>query len=231
VVLGPGAAAVRRDVGAMAWAVFEELAGRAERSVDGWSCAASIRDLAQGVGVNKDTAGGALVALESAGLVRREVVAGVSSSVPARYRLVVPVGVELSCPDEGDTARRPGNGDTARRPGNGDTARRPGNGDTARRPGNGDTDPGRVSSQFCPGSSDTGATRRGTEAGAPAAASDHSAAPGVLDPAGASGPHRTPRPTACLAETGGQGSLFDPPARPGAGHEPLRVRDHREGHW
>ncbi len=113
-VLGPGAAAVRRNLGAMAWAVFEELAGRAEASEHGWFCVVSVRELAQGVGVNKDTAGRALVALESAGLLRREVAVGASSSVPARYRLVVPVGVELSCPGNGDTARRPGNGDTAR---------------------------------------------------------------------------------------------------------------------
>jgi len=203
VVLGPGAAAVRRNLGAMAWAVFEELAGRAEASEHGWLCVISVRELAQGVGVNKDTVGRALVALESAGLLRREVVVGASSSVPAGYRLVVPVGVELSCPGNGDTARRPGNGDTARRPGNGDTARRPGNGDTARRPGNGDTARSRLSSPSCAAASGTDAYP------GPASLADCPTEALQLDQRSPVGTRHSRRAASRLTDPGGQGSLFD----------------------
>lgn len=197
----------------MAWVTFETLAGVAEADQDGWFCVASVRSLAEGLGVNKDTAARAIGALTSAGFIERQVLTGVSSASPTRYRLVVPAGVSLDCPDDGDTARRPTNEDAARLLAHVETDRCPGNLDTTERPGVGDKCRDGVSLPACPPMSDTAAGRNALEPVAPAAGSD----PDPVGPITVDGSdqRRTRRPRAS-ADVGGQGALFDDASLPGS---------------
>lgn len=68
-VVGPGAAAVRRAVGTTAWVALESLAAQSVVDSDGWCGSASVRQLAEEMGVSKNSAHRALRRLTAAGLV------------------------------------------------------------------------------------------------------------------------------------------------------------------
>lgn len=68
-VVGQGAADVRRLVGAVAWAALEVLAEGAQPRGDSDSTPASVRSVAAQLGVAKNTAHRALTVLRAAGLV------------------------------------------------------------------------------------------------------------------------------------------------------------------
>lgn len=68
-VVGDGAAAVRRDVGATAWAALEVLASQADRRGDRLVVASSVRGVADALGLAKNTAHRAVRRLVEAGLV------------------------------------------------------------------------------------------------------------------------------------------------------------------
>ena len=68
-VVGEGAAAVRLDVGATAWAALEVLASQADRRGDHLVVAASVRGVADALGLAKNTAHRAVRRLVEAGLV------------------------------------------------------------------------------------------------------------------------------------------------------------------
>lgn len=87
--LAPGAqrAALRRQVGPSAWCALECLV---ERSADGVTSAASVRAIADDLGVAKNTAHRAIAALLRAGLV--EIEQGRDDDgrfLPGRYRLLL----------------------------------------------------------------------------------------------------------------------------------------------
>jgi len=70
IVIGPAAAAVRRAVGPVAWCALEYLAASPCRGHDDRdTVAASVRSVATGLGVSKNTANRALSVLRAAGLV------------------------------------------------------------------------------------------------------------------------------------------------------------------
>ncbi len=91
----------RRDLGASAWAVFEELLLVSTGPVDRCEAMVSVRSLATCTGLAKDTVARALRRLRGAGLieVHQSRTAGVFST--GCYRLHLPVGVSVedrSCP-------------------------------------------------------------------------------------------------------------------------------------
>jgi hypothetical protein len=96
--------ALRRQLGAVAWAVLEDLALVAHRGPTDWAAAVGVREVAKGIGINKDTAARAVGTLRAAGLValtRVESPNGVSRS---GYRLNLPEGIALSsCPAHPDS--------------------------------------------------------------------------------------------------------------------------------
>lgn len=131
-VLAPGCAA-RGRVGPVPWVVFEALALAAERDDAGWIAALGVRDLAAGLGMNKDTAARAVTALTAAGLVTRERLADMAGGRRSGYRLCLPAGTELcpappdgvTCPPSPDTAACPTDTDTDSCPGQRDSDRCP----------------------------------------------------------------------------------------------------------
>jgi hypothetical protein len=68
-VVGEGAAAVQREVGATAWAALEVLASQADRRGNHLVVAASVRGVADALGLAKNTAHRAVRRLVEAGLV------------------------------------------------------------------------------------------------------------------------------------------------------------------
>jgi len=92
VVIGPAAADVRRAVGPVAWCALEYLAASPPFGYgDQDTVAASVRSLAVGLGVSKNTAHRALAVLRAAGLVQPvQSRCGTGRFDAGCYRLAVP---------------------------------------------------------------------------------------------------------------------------------------------
>jgi len=95
VVVSGASRAWRRRLGAVAWAALEDLALAARRDHAGWVAPVGVRDVAAGIGINKDTAARAVAALGAAGLVTLTRVAGRDGVLRSGYRLHLPDGIEL----------------------------------------------------------------------------------------------------------------------------------------
>jgi hypothetical protein len=114
----------RRELGALAWAVLEELAICAHLDGQGWVAPTGVRDVAVAIGVTKDTAARAVAALGAAGLLTRQRVQGPDGRQRSGYRLNLPEGIELrDRPTDQDTptirseiSHRPDNQDSRKRP-------------------------------------------------------------------------------------------------------------------
>jgi DNA-binding transcriptional ArsR family regulator len=93
ILVGAAAAEVRRATGPVAWCALEHLAASPRRG-DKDTVAASVRSLASGLRVSKNTANRALSVLRAAGLVEPVQTRSVTGRFEAgRYRLVVPPSV------------------------------------------------------------------------------------------------------------------------------------------
>ena len=91
-VIGPGAAGLRRRLGPVGWFVLEELAGLAGAS---GVAVTSVRALAATVSLDKDTVARALRRLQDEGVVTRvEQANGAGCFGPVGYRLVPVPGLE-----------------------------------------------------------------------------------------------------------------------------------------
>ena len=91
IVVGPAAAAVRRAVGPVAWCALEYLAASPRGGHDDRdTVAASVRSLATGLGVSKNTVNRAVSVLRAAGLVEPvQTRSDTGRFAAGRYRLVV----------------------------------------------------------------------------------------------------------------------------------------------
>ena len=121
-VLSAGSRAVRRSLGAVSWALLEELALGAEPDGDGVVVATTnVRGLAAGVGLNKDTVARGLTRLIAAGIVVRRPQRFGAGFGPAVYELRLPEGLSVAVrPTSSDTRatarserRRPAGGGAA----------------------------------------------------------------------------------------------------------------------
>ena len=97
-VISADAGGLRRALGPMAWVVFEEVLHASQPADTGStsSCALSVRDVAQRVGLDKDTVARAVQRLVAAGLVARSqdrTTAGTFARTT--YLVSIPVGVRL----------------------------------------------------------------------------------------------------------------------------------------
>ena len=153
-VLAPGCAA-RGRLGPVAWVVFEALALAAERDDAGWIAPLGVRDLAAGLGMNKDTAARAVTALIAAGLVARERLGDTGGGRRSGYRLRLPAGTEL-CPAPPDGVMCPPSPDTAACPTETDTDSCPGQKDSDEFPAEPDMQwgPNTSDAELCPGAPD-----------------------------------------------------------------------------
>lgn len=91
VVVRPAAGHLRRVLGATSWVLLEELLARSIGNAGLSVTTASIRSLAESLGVAKDTVGRAVTVLRSVGVltvVQHRTVAGVFGSTT--YRITVP---------------------------------------------------------------------------------------------------------------------------------------------
>ena len=100
VVLGPMADETRRSLGPLAWAALEAIVTDA-RTVDGVQVAnTTVRDMAARLGVAKNTAHRALLALRRSGLVEPLQSRSASGKFGAgAYRVAVPSSVLLFVPE------------------------------------------------------------------------------------------------------------------------------------
>jgi DNA-binding IclR family transcriptional regulator len=86
-VAGPRAAVLRRELGPLAWCALEFLV---EQSSDGVTTEASVRTVAAALGVARNTAHRAIVALTRAGLIEGIQNRGTDGRFrPGRYRLLL----------------------------------------------------------------------------------------------------------------------------------------------
>ncbi len=123
-VVGDGAATIRREVGATSWAALEELAARdSDSSLDGL-VSASVRDIADALGVSKNAAHRAIRRLVDAGLVAPIQQRSTDGRFLAgTYRLPVPTGVlHPVCDEPYGIARAIRRTSTTRRHHTGDSA-------------------------------------------------------------------------------------------------------------
>lgn len=98
----------RRRLGALPWAVLEELAHQAEPSADRWITAIGVRDLGTALGVTKDTAARALTTLRSARLITPARAQTSNGRSRPGYQLHLPDGITIRCgPDNHDSSRLP----------------------------------------------------------------------------------------------------------------------------
>ena len=92
IVVGPSAHELRRYVGAMSWAVLEEMMQAAAGPADRLVAEVSIRSLAASLGASKDTITRAVRRLRDLGVVEVDQARSESGSFRAgSYRLCVPV--------------------------------------------------------------------------------------------------------------------------------------------
>ncbi len=99
-VIGAGAAGVRRALGPTSWVVLEELLLASEPADDGpastRSCALSVRDLARRLGLDKDTVARAVQRLIDAGHVARSQTRTTAGTFArTTYRIDLPDGLHL----------------------------------------------------------------------------------------------------------------------------------------
>jgi DNA-binding transcriptional MocR family regulator len=86
-VTGPRAAVLRRELGPLAWCALEFLV---EQSSDGVTTEESVRTVAEALGVAKNTAHRAVVALTRAGLIEGIQDRGTNGRFrPGRYRILL----------------------------------------------------------------------------------------------------------------------------------------------
>jgi DNA-binding IclR family transcriptional regulator len=99
-ILGHGTTIHRRQLGPFAWAVLEEMALSASRGADGLPSPLGARQLAERLGINKDTAAKAIGRLVAAGLVERDEprAAGSGRFRAGGYLLRLPAGMAASAP-------------------------------------------------------------------------------------------------------------------------------------
>lgn len=93
VIVGPGASEVRREIGAVAWVVLEQLCATAvhDPDLEDLVVATSTRALAGSLGFSKDTAARALHVLREAGLVCAMPVRGAGGRFDSpRYLITTP---------------------------------------------------------------------------------------------------------------------------------------------
>jgi hypothetical protein len=103
ILLDTASRAWRRRVGALAWAVLEELALAAHSTSEGWVAPIGVRDLAARIGITKDTAARAVATLRSEGLVTLDRVQRPDGHSRSGYRIGLPPGIELRIrPDDHD---------------------------------------------------------------------------------------------------------------------------------
>ncbi len=112
IVVGPKGHELRRYVGAMSWAVLEEMMQAATGPTDRLVAEVSIRSLAASLGVSKDTITRAVRRLRDLGVVEAEQARSESGSFRAgSYRLSVPVAClalePAALPTEAAPAVRP----------------------------------------------------------------------------------------------------------------------------
>ncbi len=112
IVVGPNAHELRRYVGAMSWAVLEEMMQAATGPTDRLVAEVSIRSLAASIGASKDTVTRAVRRLRDLGVVEAEQPRSESGSFrTGSYRLSVPgacLALETgSLPTEVAPAARP----------------------------------------------------------------------------------------------------------------------------
>ena len=112
IVVGPKAHELRRYVGAMSWAVLEEMMQAATGPTDRLVAEVSIRSLAASIGASKDTITRAVRRLRDLGVVEAEQARSESGNFRAgSYRLSVPAACLAlapgSLPPEAASAVRP----------------------------------------------------------------------------------------------------------------------------
>lgn len=106
-VAHPESATLRRRLRPLAWAALEHLALQAHHSDQGWVAAVGARDIAEGIGVTKDTAARAVSILVAAGLVTRDWVDAPAGRRRSGYRLHLPPALALiDCPKDLDNLNR-----------------------------------------------------------------------------------------------------------------------------
>ena len=98
-VIAAASRASRRELGAQAWCVLEELVLGAENDGEGLVAAVGVREIAGRLGITKDTAARAMSALAGVGIVVRDRVEVADGRARSGYRLVPPNGMLLArCP-------------------------------------------------------------------------------------------------------------------------------------
>lgn len=108
VVRGHGATILRRQLGATAWAVLEELVTRSHGPSVACAAAATVRSLSGDLGVSKDTVARALGRLRDAGIVTAEQSrASTGMFTSGSYRIVVPSCIAFSEPAPAVAEPRP----------------------------------------------------------------------------------------------------------------------------
>lgn len=104
IILDPRSRSWRRRLGALPWAVFEELAHQARPGEGDWIAPIGVRDLGTALGVTKDTAARALAALRSARLVSPVRAHTTDGRSRPGYQLHLPDGITIrSCTDNHDS--------------------------------------------------------------------------------------------------------------------------------
>jgi hypothetical protein len=94
----------RRRLGALPWAVLEELALAARQTGQGWTAPIGVRGIAATLGITKDTAARAISALHSAELVTAVRISARDGRSRTGYALNLPPGVSvLWCPANRDS--------------------------------------------------------------------------------------------------------------------------------
>ena len=100
IVVSPHARKLRRRLGPTAWVVLEELLSASQGDADDCHSSASVRSLADDLGVSKDTVARALTRLGAAGIVVAEQDrAPAGTFATGRYRISVPDGIALAKPE------------------------------------------------------------------------------------------------------------------------------------
>jgi hypothetical protein len=97
----------RRLLGALPWAVLEELALVALPTQSGWTAPVGVRYVGAALAITKDTAARAIATLRSAGIVQPARVNRQDGPPRSGYLLTLPEGVTLGkrCPPNQDGAR------------------------------------------------------------------------------------------------------------------------------
>lgn len=102
-VVASEAAPLRRELGPLAWFIFEELVLAADRdpTTGELRAAIGVRDLAASLGMSKDTAARGVTCLIAAGVVRRVVSRSQAGRFGScRYVLSLPAGLARVAPDD-----------------------------------------------------------------------------------------------------------------------------------